>query len=115
MAGRKSAGTSPYGALRAVLHALRDRLTVEDTVHRCPAAHIDPRCVLHRLGSQPGAVKLHREEFLTRVRREFPYEVEGGMEPLVDTVLKSLRLHVTDGEWHEVKSMLPKDLATVLP
>jgi uncharacterized protein (DUF2267 family) len=60
-------------------------------------------------------VKMHREEFFARVRREFPYEVEGGVEPLVDTVLESLRLHITDGEWQAVKSMLPMDLATVLP
>jgi uncharacterized protein (DUF2267 family) len=58
---------------------------------------------------------MHREEFLERVRREFPYEVEGGMEPLVQTVLRALRHYVTEGEWEDIKSSVPKDLAVVLP
>jgi uncharacterized protein (DUF2267 family) len=60
-------------------------------------------------------VKMNREEFLARVRREFPFEVEGSVEPLVQRVLQSLRRHITDGEWEDVKSTMPKDLATALP
>jgi uncharacterized protein (DUF2267 family) len=68
-------------------------------------------------GWDPGQVpvKMNREEFLARVRREFPFEVEGGVEPLVQRVLQSLRRHITDGEWEDVKSTMPKDLAAVLP
>lgn len=105
-----------YGALRAVLHALRDRLTVEETAHLAAQLPVLIRGVYYT-GWDPSRVpvKMHRDEFLARVRREIPYEVQGGIEPLVDTVLESLRLHITDGEWREVKSILPKDLATVLP
>ena len=105
-----------YGALRAVLHGLRDRLTVEETAHLAAQLPMLIRGVYYT-GWDPSRVpvKMHRDEFLARVRQEFPYEVQGGIEPLVDTVLESLRLHITDGEWREVKSMLPKDLATVLP
>jgi uncharacterized protein (DUF2267 family) len=105
-----------YAALRAVLHTLRDRLIVEETAHFAAQLPMLIRGVYYT-GWDPSRVpvKMHREEFFARVRREFPYEVEGGMEPLVDTVLESLRLHITDGEWQEVKSMLPMDLATVLP
>jgi uncharacterized protein (DUF2267 family) len=35
-------------------------------------------------------VKLNREEFLQRVQQEFPYQVEGGMEQLVQHVLEAL-------------------------
>lgn len=105
-----------YAALRAVLHTLRDRLIVEETAHFAAQMPMLIRGIYYT-GWDPSRVpvKMHREEFFARVRREFPYEVEGGMEPLVDTVLESLRLHITDGEWQEVKSMLPMDLATVLP
>jgi uncharacterized protein (DUF2267 family) len=60
-------------------------------------------------------VKMDREEFLDRVRRELPFEIDGGIERLAQTVLAALRLHITDGEWEDVKANFPKDLAGVLP
>jgi uncharacterized protein (DUF2267 family) len=58
---------------------------------------------------------MDREQFLERIQREFPYEVEGGLEPLVQTVLKALKGHVSDGEWADIRSSMPKELATILP
>jgi hypothetical protein len=52
---------------------------------------------------------------IRRIRREFPLEVEGGDERLAQTVPESLRLHITDGEWKDIKSSMPKDLAAALP
>jgi uncharacterized protein (DUF2267 family) len=59
-------------------------------------------------------LKMNREQFLARVRREFPFEVGDGIEPLVQTVLHSLRRHITDGEWKNVVSTMPEDLAGFL-
>jgi uncharacterized protein (DUF2267 family) len=59
-------------------------------------------------------VKISREEFLQRISTEFGYEVEGTTEHLVQVVLQSLRRFVTEGEWQDVKSIVPKDLAEVL-
>lgn len=53
-------------------------------------------------------------EFLERIRREFPYEIEGGIELLVQRVLQALRHHVTEGEWDDIRSSLPQDLAALL-
>ncbi|HEV8650276.1 MAG TPA: DUF2267 domain-containing protein [Actinomycetes bacterium] len=105
-----------YAALRAVLHALRDRLTVEEAAQLSAQLPMLIRGIYFQ-GWDPTdvPVKMHREEFLERVRREFPYEVEGGMEPLVQTVLRALRHYVTEGEWEDIKSSVPKDLAVVLP
>jgi uncharacterized protein (DUF2267 family) len=105
-----------YAALRAVLHALRDRLTIEEAAQLAAQLPMLIRGVYYE-GWDPSQVpvKMNREEFLARVRREFPFEVEGGVEPLVQRVLQSLRRHITDGEWEDVKSTMPKDLATVLP
>jgi uncharacterized protein (DUF2267 family) len=105
-----------YAALRAVLHALRDRLTIEEAAQLAAQLPMLIRGVYYE-GWDPSQVpvKMNREEFLARVRREFPFEVEGGVEPLVQRVLQSLRRHITDGEWEDVKSTMPKDLAAVLP
>ena len=60
-------------------------------------------------------VKIDREEFMARVRQEFPYDTEGGTEPLVQAVLGALKRRVTDGEWEDIKSTVPKQLVTVMP
>jgi uncharacterized protein (DUF2267 family) len=56
-----------------------------------------------------------REEFLGRVRREFPFEVEGGSELLAERVVQALRRYVSEAEWEDVRSSLPKELAQILP
>jgi uncharacterized protein (DUF2267 family) len=106
-----------YNALRAVLHALRDRLTVDETAHF--AAQL-PMLIrgLYYDGWDPSRVpkKMHRDDFLNKVRREMPpYDLEGGMEGLVHTVAQALRLYITDGEWENTKAQMPKDLAAALP
>jgi uncharacterized protein (DUF2267 family) len=104
-----------YAALRAVSHALRDRLTVEEAAHLAAQLPMLIRGLYYE-GWDPShvPVKMNREQFLARVRREFPFEVDDGIEPLVQTVLHSLRRHITDGEWENVRSTMPKDLAAVL-
>ena len=34
---------------------------------------------------------------------------------MTSTVLAALKVHVTDGEWDDIRSSMPKDLAGVLP
>jgi uncharacterized protein (DUF2267 family) len=105
-----------YAALRAVLHALRDRLTVEETAEFAAQLPMLIRGIYyHDWDPSRVPVKMKRDEFFARVRREFPFEVPGGDEQLVQTVLQSLRRHISDGEWEDVKSTMPKDLATALP
>jgi uncharacterized protein (DUF2267 family) len=105
-----------YAALRAVLHALRDRLTVEEAAQLGAQLPMLVRGIYYH-GWDPSRVpvKMGREEFLARVRSEFPYEVKGGIEQLIETVLNALRLYVTEGEWDDIKSSMPKELAEVLP
>ena len=44
-----------------------------------------------------------------------PYEIEGDIEQLERTVLAALRLYITDGEWEDIKALMPKQLAAALP
>jgi uncharacterized protein (DUF2267 family) len=106
-----------YHALRAVLHALRDRLTVDEAAHFAAQLPMLVRGIYYD-GWDPSRVpkKMHRDEFLDRIRSEMPeFEVPGGTEVLVHTVTDALRLYTTEGEWRDVKAEMPKDLAALLP
>ena len=104
-----------YAALRAVLHALRDRLTVDESAHLAAQLPTLIRGIYFE-GWHPSKVpvKMHDEEFLARVRREFPYDVRGGVRQLVQTVLQVLRGHITEGEWADIRRSMPKELAAIL-
>jgi uncharacterized protein (DUF2267 family) len=104
-----------YAALRAVLHALRDRLSVDEAAQLAAQFPVLIRGVYYD-GWDPSRVpqRMKRDEFLGRVRREFSYDVEGGMPRLVQTVIHALRPHVTEGEWEDVRAGMPSDLAAVV-
>lgn len=105
-----------YAALRAVLHALRDRLPVQEAAQLGAQLPMLIRGLYYE-GWNPARVpvKMGRDEFLDRIRRDFAYEVRGGVEDLTRTVLGALRHHITDGEWEDIRSGVPSELAAVLP
>jgi uncharacterized protein (DUF2267 family) len=105
-----------YHALRAVLHTLRDRVPVDEAAQLAAQLPLLIKGIYYD-GWDPSKtpMKLGRAEFFERVRQEFRYEVEGGPEQLVQTVLRALREHITDGEWQDLRATLPKDLVAALP
>ncbi|MFD5876897.1 DUF2267 domain-containing protein [Streptomyces sp. NPDC060322] len=105
-----------YAALRAVLHRLRDRLSVDGAAHLGAQLPTLIRGVYYD-GWKPSEtpVKLSGEEFFQCVRDDFPYAVDGGIETVVRTVLESLKRYVSEGEWDHLKSGLPNSLAVVMP
>jgi uncharacterized protein (DUF2267 family) len=105
-----------YAALRAVLHALRDRLTVDEAAQLSAQLPMLVRGI-YFAGWDPSKVpvKMKKQEFLERIQREFPYEVDGGLEPLVQNVLRALKGHVSEGEWEDIRSSMPQELAAILP
>lgn len=105
-----------YAALRAVLHALRDRLPVNEAAQLGAQLPMLVRGIYYT-GWDPAEVpmKMDRDEFMQRVRESFRYEIDGDTEQLVSTVLQALRHYITDGEWDDVKSVMPKELASALP
>ena len=104
-----------YAALRAVLHALRDRLTVDEAAQLAAQLPLPVRGIFYD-GWDPSRppMKVTREEFLRHIRADSRHDVEGGVERLVRVVLNVLRRHITDGEWQDVKSSMPRDLAASL-
>ena len=105
-----------YNALRAVLHTLRDRLTVDESAQFAAQLPTLVRGIYYE-GWDPSRVpvKMNGDEFLGRIRQEFPYDIQGGVQPLTQTVLHALRRYVAEGEWEDVKTGLPKEVASILP
>ncbi|MFI6763153.1 DUF2267 domain-containing protein [Micromonospora sp. NPDC050417] len=105
-----------YAALRTVLQLLRDRLPVQESVQFAAQLPTLVRGVYFE-GWEPSDVpiKLNRDDFLYEVGQGFPYEVEGGPEGVVQTVLDALRRHISQGEWDDVRSTMPKDLQPIIP
>ena len=105
-----------YAALRAVLHALRDRLPVDEASQLGAQLPMLVRGIYYS-GWDPSKVpvKMSRDEFMQRIRDNFPYEIDGDIEQLVHTVLQALRHYIDDGEWDDVKSVMPNELASALP
>jgi uncharacterized protein (DUF2267 family) len=97
-----------------VLHALRDRLTAEEADQ--VAAQL-PR-ELKEIWSEGDAVerqplKMHREEFFERVKREagLPSTRQARWSTLA--VFAALKEQLSPGEAEDVLSQLPKDLKEV--
>ncbi|RIV41377.1 DUF2267 domain-containing protein [Micromonospora radicis] len=112
----KAQRNQSYAALRTVLHLLRDRLPVQESVEFSAQLPMLVRGIYFD-GWQPQDVpiKLNRDDFLYEVRQGFPYDVEGGPERVVQVVLDTLRRHITQGEWDDVRANMPADLAQILP
>ncbi|SCF26215.1 Uncharacterized conserved protein, DUF2267 family [Micromonospora purpureochromogenes] len=105
-----------YCALRTVLHLLRDRMPVQESVEFAAQLPVLVRGIYFD-GWKPMDVpiKLNRDDFLLEVRRHFPYDVEGGTERVVQVVLDALSRHVTQGQWDDVKDTMPSDLQRMMP
>ena len=58
---------------------------------------------------------LHAHHGYAAYDREHPASIEGDVEQLERKVLRALRRYITDGEWNDIKAVMPKELATVLP
>lgn len=106
-----------YEALRVVLHALRDRLPLQEATDLASQLPMLIRGLYYE-GWDPShvPVKMDREEFLQRIREQFRFDLgDGGIDALVRTVLQALQPHVSQGEWDDIASALPADLAALVP
>lgn len=106
-----------YHALRAVLHSLRDRLTVEEAAHLSAQLSLLIRGIYFEGWHPAGKPNKDRslDEFLQHVQERL-----GGIEPInVETatrsVLRVLQQNVTDSEIDHVKDMMGKALRPLWP
>ncbi len=103
-------------ALRAALHALRDRLPVEEAVHLGAQLPMLIRGLYYEgwtVSAKP--VKEHRAEFLKSIAKHFNRDTPPDPERVARGVFKVLAQHVTAGEIDNVTQILPKDLRDLWP
>ena len=107
-----------YLALRATLHALRDRLTIEEVAQLGAQLPMLIRGFYYE-GWDPTGKPLkvrQREEFLARITQYFGRA--GGSvqpEPVARAVFSVLERRVSDGEIEDVKHILPAELRDLWP
>jgi uncharacterized protein (DUF2267 family) len=106
-----------YHALRAVLHALRDRLTVEE------AANLGAQLPLLLRGcyyegwrpSRNPVLDRTAEQFLAHVADEFRGDPLLDYDEIVEAVFYTLEKHITAGEIQDVKANLPAEVRKLWP
>lgn len=105
-----------YHALRAVLHALRDRLPVNDAGHLSAQLPMLVRGVFFE-GWRPARTPIRertRDEFLSHVTDAFALDLTADSKAITKGVLRVIARYVTPGEREKVKGILPEpDSGTV--
>lgn len=101
-------------ATTAVLRALRDRLT-ENEAEQAVAQLPTELKALWRSGPRPGRcpVKMHRAQFLERVRAEASLESARTAEAVTEAVFAALKEQISEGEVADIAAQLPRDLKAV--
>jgi uncharacterized protein (DUF2267 family) len=105
-----------YRVLRAFLHTLRDRLTVDEAAELAAQLPILIRGVFFQ-DWQPDRTPAgyhDRDEFLARFAAEAGLEGESTVSFAVEAALRTFRRHVSDGEMTDILSVLPTDLRELL-
>src|SRR5918999_3024156 len=107
-----------YSALRVTLHALRDRLTIEEAAQLGAQLPMLIRGFYYE-GWNPTGKPLkvrQREEFLERIAEHF---VRAGEpihpEPVARAVFRVLAQRISDGEIADIKHVLPEELRSLWP
>lgn len=101
-----------YLALRAVLHALRDRLTPEESADLAAQLPMLVRGFYYE-GWRPGGkpVKVHtKAQFFAHVERIFPELLPGDVELVVRAVFKVRSRRVAGGEIDDIRNSLSAQL-----
>jgi uncharacterized protein (DUF2267 family) len=106
-----------YHALGAVLHALRDRLTVVEAADLGAQLPMLIRGLYYEGWNPSGkpVKERSREEFLAHIAAAFPSDAEMYPEGIAWAVFTVLRRHVSAGEIGDVKHVLPVQIRSLWP
>ena len=105
-----------YHALRAVLHALRDRLIVDEAVQLAAQLPVLVRGIYFEdwdPSKTPVKVR-HREDFLDLVRRHAGKYDRLDPKKAAPAVFAVLKRHVSEGEMRDVTEALPGEIRELL-
>jgi uncharacterized protein (DUF2267 family) len=106
-----------YQGLRAVLHALRDRLTVEETAEFAAQLPMLIRGIYYEGWDPTGkpVKERHREQFLTHIREKITGNGEVDPQVIAQAVFSLLAKRITGGEIEDVKHILPVEIRNLWP
>jgi uncharacterized protein (DUF2267 family) len=101
-----------YMSLRTTLHALRDRLTLEETAQFGAQLPMLIRGLYYEGWTptgKPDKVR-HKADFLASIRAYFQDDWDVDPEEVARAVLHVITTHVSAGEIEDIKLLLPKEL-----
>jgi uncharacterized protein (DUF2267 family) len=106
-----------YLALRTTLHALRDRLTVEEVAQLGAQLPMLVRGFYYEGWDSTGTPLRvrHKEQFLARIQEEFRSDEPIDPERVARAVFGILARRVAAGEIEDVKHVLPAELRHLWP
>jgi len=102
-----------YHALRATLHALRDRLPIEIAAHLSAQLPLLVRGIFFENWTPTGKPdRLRREEqFLQTIERNLGRTLSVDIRMATMSVLKVMKKHLSEGELDNIKDSLPEDFS----
>lgn len=105
-----------YRVLRAVLHALRDRMTVDVAAKVAAQLPTLVRGIYYEdWDPSRTPTRIHTVEgFLERVRAEGRMAGETEASMAVEAVMRVLRLHLTSGALEDILAVMPADVEALL-
>jgi uncharacterized protein (DUF2267 family) len=106
-----------YHALRAVLHCLRDRRTINEAAHLGDQLPMLVRGIYYEAwhsAGKPEKIRSH-EAFLARIEAEFGTVQPMDPEEAARAVFQVLEEHVAPGEIRDVIDELPREVRTLWP
>jgi uncharacterized protein (DUF2267 family) len=106
-----------YQALRATLHALRDRLTLEEVAQFAAQLPLLVRGFYYESWDPTGKPlkERHREQFLARIEQELRGDDGIDPEQVARAVFTVLEKRVSEGEIKDVKHILPTQIRDLWP
>jgi uncharacterized protein (DUF2267 family) len=103
--------------LRAVLHTLRERITVSESISMIAQLPMFLKAIyVDTWKYREKPARLNKEAFLKEVERhqdqygEYEFKWEKSTEEIVKLVLKELGTYITKGELEDILAQLPEDL-----
>ena len=104
-----------YVALRSVLHALRDRLTVESAVSLSAQLPLLVKGFYFD-GWKPAnkPIKMKKDEFVMEVEMALNVPFEHDVEDIIRGVVEIIESYTDPAEMHKVKKLLPKEIMMML-
>jgi uncharacterized protein (DUF2267 family) len=101
-----------YQVLRATLHALRDRMTVEEVAQLSAQLPMLVRGFYYEgwdPAGKPERIR-HKDDFLAQVQQEFRFDDAFDPELAVRAVFGLLSHRINQGEIDDVKQLLPHEI-----